>query len=398
MKHLSACLLAATCILPGCAEGGQNDLGRVQGAHLALNAEEARVAAQEEVLDKVAVSYGRYASLRDLYLNGNAGFQTRASAWFGKTADWFGGWEQTLRLLEGTQLTSPAARDRATENLRSQAEELNRLIVEQETLVGQGAQILRQLNEIERVNARAFPEYEAQVGALNNQINALTNDTVTSVALFSEKFGDELEDILSVMTELVDSKIAMLRLDFPELEAVLAEIRDTLASIETVDRIVSRIADLDAEIAGHFAAGRVYTAQSLLETLSDEAQKASAELRAANVSDSAKQLGQARVGNLVASRMRQFQADTDFNSLAGRFATYYRSEMQSVPNGLVARCKASVPPTDIDCGLVRSIDGFRTSTMRRMEDDDLAYMESVLERAKRGPLSLAAESPKGAPR
>ena len=70
--------------------------------------------------------------------------------------------------------------------------------------------------------------------------------------------------------------------------------------------------------------------------------------------------------------------------------------MLSRPSGLVYQCGSLPVPTDIDCGLVRSIAGFKTSALRSMDDADLAYIELTLERAKNGPLPPTTNRQEGA--
>jgi len=355
-----------------------------------LAVKDGELSAKKAVLDAVAQTYGRFASLRDHYLNGARGFHPRVTRWFGDAASWLSGWEPVLDTLSGSQLASPDVRQRAHEALRGQVEELNRLLAEHEAIVVEGARISGELRKLERVPSRDLPEYEAQISGLNRQVIDLQTDTARSIEFMSAQFGAELEDIVSVMSELVETKIKLLGLDFPELQAVLNEVAETLASVQTVDRIVGRLADLDGEIALDFSAGRVFGAQSKLERLVEAGERAKAELAAATVSDSARELGLARIANLIGGRQQSMADDIEFQSLARRFASYYRSEMLSRPNGLVHRCRTSPAPTDIDCGLVRTIAGFSSRMLRELDDADLAYIEQTLERAKLGPLPPAA--------
>lgn len=356
---------------------------------LDLQVKQAKLNAKMNVLDQINEVYGRYIVVRDAQLNGVKGFHPQIRAWFERSGQWLSDWNQVLILLQDNSLADSVGRSKAASEIQAQIEALSELMNEQDSIIQAGLAATSHLAAIPVVSSSDLPLYRSQIDALNTQVRSLLEDTNTSLLVFSSKLVRELEIIAEKINEAMVLKAKYLALNFPELEGLLDEVKLTIDTIAHVDSILAKLSAVDAEIARLFAENRPYKGIAVFEELKNLAAESLEQLMDTPLPDAVKNVGRVRIEALISKREEAIERILAVSTKASLFSRYYTREVMDSRNGLLVQCMQVPMPIDIDCQLLKTIAGFKSSDFRRMDDELVAYISQSLDRVKMGPLGSA---------
>lgn len=358
-----------------------------------LDDREARIKQLNSRGKEFALAHGTYVVIRDVNLNGASGFQSEVKKWFADASKWMSAWETLIQNLNGQNLANVANLDSIKLEVQEQLNSLNVLRGRLEKIRARGVDAQTELSQIPRYSTNYIPNYGEPIKAFNQQLDNLQKQTSLSLGYFSAESAVRMEAMAEKLQQLVNSKAAMLALNYPELENTLREVESALNTIRLVDRHVHAVTSRALDVRKEFLDGRVYSAIANLNKLKQYAKENQALINTQRViPEVLRANGSQQIQKAIDDLDAEFKSHLNFSPAKTRFVSWYDRQMNNRFEGVLQPCKASVPPKHLDCMLLKTVAGFNAAQLQAMTDGQLEYIEKTLLRVKEGPIHSSTQA------
>ncbi len=355
-----------------------------------LDQEEAHLNKQWKRVEEIEKAQGQFLVIRrDLIL---AGYNQPIRTWFTDADAWLNSWKALVGTIGGAALIDHQARLDARAVVKKQLNALDLLIQRIQKIVEAGAYAEKSLRAlptfpgdyVDVVETSTADSYQVQIEAYQSEIDKTLKALLETQVIMNSGLTAKYTQLAGFMGQILELRMQSLALNYPELEDELKEAQNDLIQLRNVDRVLDRLEREKVAIATEVSGGQIFEARRHLARFKLDGAREMLELSknkevSASMLQYAKDMYGLKVGGIEAQIAAQLKARTDVQI----FMTYYTNQLYG-SFGMVKKC-VKARPSNIDCNLLRTIQGFKQPQLLKLTSEQAGYMESVIAKVKEGP-------------
>jgi hypothetical protein len=355
-----------------------------------LDQEEAHLNKQWKRVEEIEKAQGQFLVIRrDLILTG---YKQPIQTWFDDAKAWLDSWKSLVGTIGGAALIDQQARLDARGIVKKQLTALDVLIQRAQKIVEAGAYAEKSLRAlptfpgdyIDVVETSTSDSYQVPIEAYRNEVDRTLQALLDTQVIMNSDLTASYSQLANSLGQILELRMQALSLAYPELEDALKEAQNDLVQIRNVDRVLDRLEQEKLAISIEVTSGQIFEARKHLERWKKDGEQAMLELsRSKEVSPAmlkyAQEMYALKLGGIEAQIAAQLKARTDVQI----FMTYYMNQLYG-SFGLVKKC-VKARPSNLDCNLLRTIQGFKQPQLLKLTSEQAGYMENVILRVKQGP-------------
>ena len=382
-KHrLSKSLMTLAVLLATTAAPGQESSDEQR---LLLDAQQAQLTQRLNRLDTLGAVHGRYVLIRDTYLYGPSGIAPRAATWYLRADAWVAGWTRLLAFFDAATSASLAqadVQDGIRTTLKTQQDDWMALRRDAGALARRAVEGRAALAKIERLPDDYVPRYDAQIHALNAQLDVLDAAFIRGAADFETTSAASWDQLTNETQVAVLARLRQAMLHYPELQRSVQRVDAFFRAERELGPIVHGVHRAFDQLRDHLLAHRIYHADDALVGLRAAAATAGPAIDATQVDTEFADPVHAELASLLTAGEQLYRDSTRNFSHAALVAAYKNSESRR----LAALCRDMQRRKTVDCDLLRVIAPIKPEQILAMVPDQLRYIEFGFDQIAAGPL------------